>query len=89
MKITLSNLGYPNGRYQEVPPKTDLQRRGDPGGGSGRVVLVWGNIPASIGGQRKVSRVKITLSNVGYPNGRYQEVPPKTDLQRPGDPGGG
>ena len=24
-----------------------------------------------------MSRVKITLANLGYPNGRYQEVPPK------------
>ena len=24
-----------------------------------------------------MSRVQITLANLGYPNGRYQEVPPK------------
>ena len=31
----------------------------------------------SIGGHKKVSRVKITMANLGYPNRRYQEVPPK------------
>ena len=31
----------------------------------------------SIGAHRIVSRVKITLANLGYPNGRYQEVPLK------------
>ena len=31
----------------------------------------------SIGAHRIVSRVKITSANIGYPNGRYQEVPPK------------
>ena len=31
----------------------------------------------SIGAHRIVCRVKINLANIGYPNGRYQEVPPK------------
>ena len=29
-----------------------------------------------VGGKRKVSEVKITLVYLGYPNRRYQEVPP-------------
>ena len=30
-----------------------------------------------VGGKRKVSEVNITLVNLGYPNRRYQEVPPE------------
>ena len=55
---------------------TYLQRAGDPGRGK-KSILGWGYSPASIGSQRKVARVKITSANLGYPNRRYQEVPPQ------------
>ena len=69
---------YENLFRLEILP-TDLQRVGDSGGGGGWGRVVWGlgDSPASFRSQKKMSRMKISLGNLGYPNRRYQEVPPK------------